>query len=93
MSKINKNPLGWIDEEEKKVGRPRTIEREITKSSQQGLQENWTRATFIVREDLLKGLKDLAYTNRTTYKDEINNALKEYLDGKEIMEDPKLKED
>lgn len=89
MSRIKNNPLDWIgqqEEEEKKgPGRPRTINREYTKSSQEGLQENWTRATFIVREDLLEKLKDLAYTNRTTIKDEINQALAEYLKDKEVI--------
>ncbi len=89
MSRIKNNPLDWIgqqEEEEKKgPGRPRTIDREYTKSSQEGLQENWTRATFIVREDLLEKLKDLAYTNRTTIKDEINQALAEYLKDKEVL--------
>lgn len=89
MSRIKNNPLDWIgqqEEEEKKgPGRPRTIDRKYTKSSQEGLQENWTRATFIVREDLLEKLKDLAYTNRTTIKDEINQALAEYLKDKEVI--------
>jgi len=89
VSRIKNNPLDWIgqqEEEEKKgPGRPRTIDREYTKSSQEGLQENWTRATFIVREDLLEKLKDLAYTNRTTIKDEINQALAEYLKDKEVL--------
>jgi hypothetical protein len=89
VSRIKNNPLDWIgqqEEEEKKgPGRPRTIDREYTKSSQEGLQENWTRATFIVREDLLEKLKDLAYTNRTTIKDEINQALAEYLKDKEVI--------
>lgn len=89
MSRIKKDPLDWInkgqEEEKKGPGRPRTIDREYTKSSQEGLQENWTRATFIVREDLLEKLKDLAYTNRTTIKDEINQALAEYLKDKEVI--------
>lgn len=88
MSRIKNNPLDWIgqqEEENKGPGRPRTINREYTKSSQEGLQENWTRATFIVREDLLEKLKDLAYTNRTTIKDEINQALAEYLKDKEVI--------
>lgn len=88
MSRIKNNPLDWIDKdkEEKTPGRPKTIKREITKSSQEGLQENWTRATFIVREDLLEKLKDLAYTNRTTIKEEINIALEEYLKDKKVIE-------
>jgi len=65
VSRIKNNPLDWIgqqEEEEKKARKAKNYRREYTKSSQEGLQENWTRATFIVREDLLEKLKDLAYT-------------------------------
>lgn len=85
--KIDKDP----EEEKKGPGRPKTINREYTKSSQEGLQENWTRATFIVREDLLEKLKDLAYTNRTTIKEEINGALEEYLRAEPLLKLHNLK--
>ena len=68
------------------MGRPRTIYREYEKTSQEGLQDNFTRATFIVREDLLKKLKDYAYTERKTLKDVVNKMLAEFLEGKEIIE-------
>lgn len=67
------------------VGRPRTIKRDISKSSQEGLPDNWTRATFIVREDLLEKIKDCAYTERISIKDLVNEAFENYLDGKEII--------
>ena len=68
------------------VGRPKTIYREYEKSSQEGLREGYTRATFIVREDLLKKLKDYAYTERETLKDVVNKMIAQFLDGKEIIE-------
>ena len=68
------------------IGRPRTIYREYEKTSQEGLQDNYTRATFIVREDLLKKLKDYAYTERETLKDVVNRMLAEFLEGKEVIE-------
>ena len=68
------------------MGRPRTIYREYEKSSQEGLQDNFTRATFIVREDLLKKLKDYAYTERKTLKDTVNEMIAQYLEGKEVIE-------
>jgi|LSQX01.3.fsa_nt_gb hypothetical protein len=71
---------------QKKTGRPRTIKRKITKTSQEGLPANWTRATFIMREDLLKKLKDYAYTERETIRDVINEAVELYLQDKEIIE-------
>jgi len=63
-----------------------TNKREYEKSSQEGLPLNWTRATFIVREDLLEKLKDLAYTERRSIKEVINEAIEQFIDGKEIIE-------
>ena len=61
----------------KKVGRPVTQFKEITKSSQEGTKENETRATFIVNEELLEKLKAVAYWDRVMIKDVINTALEE----------------
>lgn len=71
-------------EGKKKVGRPRTIKRDYEKSSQEGLQENWTRATFIVREDLLQKLKDWAQHEQKSIKDVVKEMMTEYLENKEI---------
>lgn len=60
-----------------KAGRPVTQTKEITKSSQEGTKENETRATFIVKEDLLEKLKAIAYWDRVLIKDVINTALEE----------------
>lgn len=68
------------------AGRPPTIKREITKSSQEGLPDNWTRATFILREDLLKRLKNYSYTDRRSLKEIMNEMIEAYLQGKDIME-------
>lgn len=97
--KMGTDPLAWINQEpeqaepvkpekelRKKQGRPRTIYREYEKTSQEGLPDNFTRATFIVQEDLLKKLKDYAYTERETLKEVVNKMIKEFLDGKEIIE-------
>lgn len=94
MSRIKSNPLDWIGgqkeqeepKKEVKVGRPKTIKRKYEKSSQEGLPEEWTRATFIIREDLLEKLKDYAWTERKTLKDTVNLILEEYLEDKEIIE-------
>lgn len=90
MSRIKNDPLNWInkdqEEEKKGPGRPRKHPlREKGKTQKENLPDDWTRATFIVREDLLETLKDLAYTNRTTIKEEINQALAEYLKDKEVI--------
>lgn len=60
-----------------KVGRPRTSTRVITKSSQEGTKENETRATFIVKEDLLERVKGIAKTEGKMIKDLVNEALEE----------------
>ena len=56
-------------------GRPRTNFREITKSSQEGIRLNETRATFIIREDLLDKIKAIAYWDRLTIKQFMDSAL------------------
>ena len=60
-----------------KVGRPQTQFKEITKSSQEGTKEHETRATFIVREELLDKSKAIAYWERTMIKEVVNSALEE----------------
>lgn len=42
-------------------GRPKTVEKEITKTSQIGTREDETRATFIVNESQLEKMKAIAY--------------------------------
>jgi hypothetical protein len=66
-----------------KVGRPKTQFKEITKSSQEGTKENETRATFIVKEELLDKLKAMAYWDRVLIKEVINKALQEAVDKHE----------
>lgn len=92
--RMGRDPLAWITTEQgqpvpsgkAKLGRPAANQREYTKSSQENLPENWTRATFILREDRLKRLKDYAYTARRTLKEVVNEMLDQYLEGKEIIE-------
>lgn len=59
-------------EEKPKVGRPRTIDRKITKSSQEGLPVNETRYTVIIKEDLLAEIK--------AYKDDSGKSMKLIVD-------------
>lgn len=63
-----------------KRGRPREINRKITKSSQSGLRDGLTRATFIVNEDTLQRLKDRAYIDRKPLKELVSEAIDYYLD-------------
>jgi hypothetical protein len=58
-----------------KKGRPVVNFKEITKSSQEGTKENEIRATFIVNEELLEKLKNIAYWERLLIKEVVNSAL------------------
>lgn len=55
-----------------------------SKSSQEGLSNGWTRATFIVQEEHLEKLKALAYWERVTIKEVVADALSLYLQNKVI---------
>jgi hypothetical protein len=68
-------------------GSPKTtIRREITKTSQEGTKVGETRATFIVREDLLEKVKNFAYWERLQIKEVVNTALEQYFADKEDIE-------
>ena len=64
-----------------KRGRPKEINRVVTKTSQSGLREGLTRATFIIQEETLDKLKARAYTDRKKLKDLVTEALNYYLDN------------
>lgn len=53
-------------------------------SSQNGLQDGWTRDTFIIRKDYLGKIRALAYWERKKMKDVLDEALGSYLKGKKI---------
>jgi hypothetical protein len=54
------------------------------KSSQDGLQDGWTRATFILRKDYLERIKASAYWERKSIKEVMDEAMEAYLKGKRI---------
>ena len=54
----------------------------LNKTSQEGLKDGWTRATFILRKDYLEKLKASAYWERRKIKEMIDEALRLYLKGK-----------
>lgn len=53
-------------------------------SSQRGLHDGWTRATFILKKHHLEKIKALAYWERRTIKEVLDEALGAYLEGKRI---------
>lgn len=82
---------------EKKLASKKSVKRDEQilvveeKSTQQGLPTGWSRATYIVAEELNKKLKALAYWERLTVKEIMHEALTCYLNGKNIKPIPKKK--
>ena len=72
----------------KKSGRPK-VTREAENTSQMGLRNGWTRATFIIREDLLEKLKDMSYWDRRPIKEILDDIMIEYLESKPVEPRPK----
>jgi hypothetical protein len=64
---------------------------EITKSTQKGLNPGWTRATFIVREELLEKLKALAYWEKKQPKILVDEIFSSYLKDKKVKPIPEKK--
>ena len=53
-------------------------------SLEKGLQDGWTRATFVLRKDYLSKLKAVSYWDRKKMKEVLDEALGAYLKGKRI---------
>ena len=53
-------------------------------SLEKGLQDGWTRATFVLRKEYLSKLKAVSYWERKKMKDVIDEALGAYLKGKRV---------
>ena len=64
-------------------GRPRTSNVVRGNSLQEGLPEDYTRATFILRVDLVEKIKDYAYTERLSTKDAMCDLLDRAFEGVE----------
>ncbi len=56
----------------------------MIKSSQKGLQDGWSRATFILKKEYIEKLKALSYWERTTIKEIVDEALSDYFKDKDI---------
>ncbi len=62
------------------------MEGEKENWAKHGLPDGWTRATFIVRQDLLEKLKDHAWTERMTLKEAVEQMMAEYLADKNPLQ-------
>ena len=56
----------------------------LIKTTQRGLHDGWTRAMFILTKHHLEKIKELAYWERRTIKEVIDEALESYLKDKRI---------
>ena len=74
-----------VTDEGKKRGRPKNEELIRDNPAQEGLTADWTRATFIVRTELLEKLKDYAYTERIKLKEAVDQALTDFLRDKDNL--------
>jgi hypothetical protein len=50
--------------------------------AKKGLSEGWTRATFIIKEDQLKEIKDYAYWERLQIKDVLEEIIDSFFEKK-----------
>jgi len=96
QSRMGADPLSWIQDSrgEKNTTHQELqglheLQRNSKNSSHTGLKNEWRRATFIVKEPLLEKLKDIAYWERKTIKEVINNLLEGYLKSKNPKPRPK----
>lgn len=65
-----------------------TTDEKKKSTSTKGLEEGWTRATFIMREEYVQKLKAYAYWERKTVKDVVDSMLEQFLKGKNVKNLP-----
>ena len=65
--------------QKRKRGRPATRDWKPTKSSEENTKKDETRATFIVKKELLGKLKGISYWDRAMLKDVIHTALTDFI--------------
>lgn len=61
-------------------------------TSMHGLPVGWTRATFIIKQEINEKIKAVAYWDRLTVKEVLHEALSQYLQDKNVRSIPKKKE-
>lgn len=71
--------LGDYKENRETRGRAKKKSDPKRPSPERGLDQGYTRATFIVSKENLEKLKTLAYWERSSIKEQYNQALESYL--------------
>ena len=74
------------DQPRRKVGRPITSNKIVTKSSQRGTKENESRITFIIRDQIIANIRSIAYWKRETIKEVVSSALTSAIEKYEAEE-------
>jgi hypothetical protein len=65
----------------KKAGRPKDPTKRVPgKTSQIGTKNDESRATFILKEELIEQLKNIAWWDRKKIKEVVGEALSQYVD-------------
>ena len=72
-----------VKEEKKQRGRPRNDDLVRGSSVQEGLTAEYTRATYLMKVELVEKVKDYAYTERLDIKTAINKLVAAALDQEE----------
>jgi hypothetical protein len=65
-------------------------QKRIQNTSERGLQRGWTRATFILKAKHLEQLKQLAYRNRKTIKEIVDEAFNSYFTARDSNPDTSI---
>ena len=62
----------------------RKLKKQISASALMGLSEGYTRATFIVKQTHFDRLKALAFVNKVSIKELVDQALAKFLKDKDV---------
>jgi len=77
----SKNNLDWREPTESK-----TKKNEVTSKS--GLEPEWTRATFIMKEEYSKKIKAVSYWERKSIKEVVDEIMGSYFKDKKVKSKP-----
>lgn len=88
-SKSNNQELPENNDKPIMPSKPELPEKSNGVSLPENIIADWTRATFVIREKHLEGLKAVAYWDRKLIKEVLDEALEMYLAGKKTEPIPK----
>jgi hypothetical protein len=71
-----------------KLSLPNKTDKPSKPSSKAGLQEGWTRGTFIMRETTLETIRNYAYWERRDIKDVVEEVFRSFFKGRDVQPRP-----